>query len=136
MGIDRMRRRSIFGVSVAIVFALEIGCYVLRVPDLPVSGASHLISRAPEFNRYARLLKVERLDHLKDSEDSVSYGLFTFVYLNSPPEKQMKAWADFRYWDREWHLNEFDYGCNHSALYPELRQTDCHTVQIYNPPPR
>jgi hypothetical protein len=132
-----MRRCSIFGVFIAIAFAFDIGCDILRIPDLTVSEASHLISRAPEFNRYARLLQVERLDHLKDSMDSVSYGLFSFVYLNSPPDaKHMKGWADFRYWDREWHLNAFDYGCNHSALYPELRATDCHSVQVYNPPPR
>jgi len=69
--------------------------------------------------------------------DSVSYGLFTFVHLNSaldaPP---IKGWADFRYWDGEWHLNEFDYGCNHSGLDPTMQATDCHSVQVYNPPPK
>jgi hypothetical protein len=135
MEFDRVRRLPILGVSVAIASGLGIGCYVLRVPDLTVSWASDLISRAPEFNRYARLLKVERVDHLKDSLDSVSYGLFTFAYLDSPSDvPPIKAWADFRYWDREWHLNEFDYGCDHRGLDPGMLPTDCHIVHCYNPP--
>lgn len=111
--------------------------YLTRIPDLDRSEAAKIISRAPEFNRYARLLHVERVDHLKDSLDSVSYGFFTFAYLNSPSDAPpIKAWADFRYWDREWHFNQFDYGCNHSALDNGMRATDCHTVDVYNPPPK
>jgi hypothetical protein len=67
--------------------------------------------------------------------DSVSYGFFTFEYLNSlqnaPP---IKGWADFRYWDGKWQLNQFDYGCDHSALDSTMRVTDCHLVDVYNPP--
>lgn len=121
----------------AVAFALGVGCDIVRIPDLAVSDAATLISRAPEFNRYARLTRVERVDHLKDSMASVSYGLFTFVQLDSPSTAaSIKGWADFRYWDREWHLNQFDYGCDHSALDPEMRAADCHTVNCYNPPPR
>jgi hypothetical protein len=110
--------------------------YFTRIPDLPKSQASKIISRTPEFNRYARLLSVERIDHLKDSLDSVSYGLFTFVYLNSTPDAPpVKGWADFRYWDREWHLTQFDYGCDHRALDSTMRASDCHSVDVYNPPP-
>ena len=57
--------------------------YFSRIPDLPRSEAAQIISRTPEFNRYARLLNVEGVDHLKNSMDSVLYGLFTFVHLNS-----------------------------------------------------
>jgi hypothetical protein len=111
--------------------------YLTRIPDLPRFDAAKIISRAPEFNRYARLLNIERVDHLKDSMDSVSYGIFTFVTLNPPSDAPpIKAWADFRYWDREWHLNQFDYGCNHSALDSGMQATDCHSVDVYNPPPK
>lgn len=128
----------VFGFVVTTVFALGAGCDITRTPDLTVSEAAKLISRAPEFYRYARLTRVERVDHLKDSMDSVSYGLFTFVQLASPSTAAVpiKGWADFRYWDREWHLNQFDYGCDHSALDPAMRAADCHIVNCYNPSPR
>src|SRR5215472_3994868 len=32
------------------------------------------------------VFNVERVDQLKESMDSVSYGLFTFVHLNSAPD--------------------------------------------------
>jgi len=60
--------------------------YLTRIPELARSEAAEIISRTPEFNRYARLLNVERVDHLKDSMDSVSYVLFTFAHLNSAPD--------------------------------------------------
>jgi hypothetical protein len=127
----------VIGFAVAVAFALGVGCDIGRPPDLTASEAAKLISRASEFNRYARLITVERVNHLKDSMDSVSYGLFTFVQLDSPTTgATIKGWADFRYWDREWHLNEFDYGCDHSALDPEMRTADCHIVHCYNPPPK
>ena len=120
--------------SLAVVCALGISCDTIRIPDLTASEGAVLISRAPEFNRYARLLKVERVDHLKDSMNSMSYGLFTFVHLNSlPGAPPIKGWADFRYWDGKWYLNQFDYGCNHSGLDPTMRATDCHSVDVSNP---
>jgi hypothetical protein len=132
-----MHRPTLFGPAVAIAFAIAAGCSIVRIPDLTVSEATRLISRASEFNRYARVIKVERVDHLKDSMDSVSFGFFTFVQLDSPSTATpIKGWADFRYWDREWHLNQFDYGCDHSALKPGARAEECHIVDCYNPPPR
>ena len=67
----------------ALACAILASCMITRVPDLPVGEASKILSRAPEFNQYAKLLTVERVDHMKDSMDSVSYGHFTFLYLNS-----------------------------------------------------
>jgi hypothetical protein len=111
--------------------------YLTGIPDLPLPEAAKIISRAPEFNRYARLLNVERVDHLKDSMGSVSYALFTFLPLNSAPEAPpIKGWADFRYWGRGWHLNLFDYGCDHRGLDATTRATGCHRVDVYNPPPK
>ena len=63
---------SNFDGFLAVAGALGIGC-TIRIPDLTVLEASVLISRAPEFNRYARLLKVERVNHLGDSMNSVSF---------------------------------------------------------------
>jgi hypothetical protein len=49
----------------------------------------------------------------------------SFLYLNSPPDAPViKANAEFRYHERKWYLNGFDYGC----------PTDCHTVNIYDDP--
>jgi hypothetical protein len=110
--------------------------YLTRIPDLPRSEAAKIISNAPEFNRRARLLSVERVLHLKDSMDSVSYGLFTFIHLNSAPDTPpIKGWADFRYSDREWRLIQFDYGCNHRGLDATMQGTmDCQSVDVDNPP--
>ena len=127
--------RLFFSVGLVVVCATCTGCSIISVPDLTVPEASILISRTPEFNRYARLLNVRSVLHLKDSMDSVSYGLFTFVYLNSPPDTPpIKGWADFRYWEGKWQLNQFDYGCNHSGLDPAMQATDCHSVDVYKPP--
>lgn len=136
-----MPRLRLPAVFVALASAVCTTCWIFngifRIPDLSVLEASSLISRAPEFNRYSRLLKVERVDHLKHSMNSVSYGRFTFAYLNSAPKAPpIKGWADFRYWDRGWHLNQFDYGCDHSGLDPSMQATDCHFVDVYNFPPK
>ena len=101
--------------------------YATHIPDLSPIKAADLISRAPEFNRYARLVKVEHIFRLKKSMDSVSMGTFTFQHLNSPADAApIKANADFRYWDGTWHFNQFDYGC----------PSDCRTVDIDNGIPR
>ena len=107
-------------------------------PDLTPEVAAQLISKAPEFNRYARLVNVESLTRQADSlADCCYYGFFNFRYLNAPGEAPtIKAYADFRYWDGTWHLNTFDYGCDHSALTGGTTATDCHSVQCYNPPPK
>jgi hypothetical protein len=133
----RLRRFPISVPSVAVACALGISCGTIRIPDLTLTEASMLISRAPEFNQYARLRKVERVDHLRGSLDSVSYGLFTFLQFDSPSDAPLiKGWADFRYWDGKWHLAEFDYGCDHSGLDPTMRATNCHSVGVYNAPPK
>ena len=110
--------------------------YASRIPDLSRSEAAKIISHTPEFNRYARLSNVEPVLHLKESMDSVSCVLFTFVHLNSPPDAPpIKGWADFRYQDREWHLNQFDYGCDHAGLDATMvGGMDCHSVDVYNVP--
>jgi hypothetical protein len=130
--------RVVVGLVAVGVFGLGVGCNILGPPDISIRDAAKLISRAPEFNRYARLIGVGRVDHLKDSMDSVSYGYFTFVQTGPPAAAAAprKGWADFRYWDREWHLVEFDYGCDHEALDSDARLGECHSVQCYNPPPR
>jgi hypothetical protein len=101
------------------------GCFVARVPDISFSEAAEIISRAPEFNRYARLVKVERLDHWKDSMNSVTMGRFTFQYLNAPTDAALiEASVDFRYHEGKWWLGSFDYGC----------PSDCHFVNVYDGP--
>jgi hypothetical protein len=114
-------------LSLAFAVALVIGTatiyYAFHVPDLQQQRAADLLSRAPEFNRYARLGKVESLVHLKNSMDVVSTGTFTFVYLiSSGRQMPIKARADFRYWQHSWHLTSFDYAC----------PSDCHIVDIDN----
>src|SRR5437016_3785008 len=100
-------------------------------PDLTPQVAAQLISQAPEFNCCARLVNVESLTRQADSlADCCCYGFFNFRYLGAPADTPtIKACADFRYWDGTWHLNAFDYGCNHSALTRGTTATDCHSVQ-------
>ena len=98
-----MSRSHIGAASVALACGIALSCYMVRVPDLPLTEAAKIISRAPEFNRYARLAKVEAVDHMKPSMDSVSHGQFTFLYLNSPSDAPpIKAQADFRYIEGKW----------------------------------
>jgi hypothetical protein len=85
--------------------------YLTRIPDLPLSEAARIIAGTPEFNRLARLLNVQSVDHMKDSMDSVSYGNFTLAYLNSPPDSPpINGRAEFRYIQGKWYLNFFFYG--------------------------
>lgn len=110
-------------VAVGIVISTRSLYHSIHVPDLSRTEAASLISRAPEFNRYATLVSVEEPYHLKNSMDQMSMGDFTFRYKDaSVNEPTIQADADFRYWDGEWHLNEFSYGC----------PKECHTVDIDN----
>ncbi len=122
-----MRRWLSAAFVVVVLFGIPAWYSAIQVPDLPPSKAADLISRAPEFNVYSRLVKVEHIFHAKGSMECVSYGTFTFRYQNSPADAPpMRANADFRYWDGMWHLNQFDYGC----------PSDCHNVDVYNDPPK
>jgi hypothetical protein len=118
-------RRSHIAICVAMISVIAASCYIYRIPDLSSAAAADIVSRAPEFNRYARLVKVESVHHAKDSMDGVSFGKFTFLYLNSPSEASLiEATADFRYHEGKWYLNEFAYGC----------PADCHVVNVYDGP--
>jgi hypothetical protein len=120
-----MRQWLLASGGVAVLLGMVTGCRVFGPPDLSPREAADIISRAPEFNRYSRLVKVRSIDHLKDSMDSVSYGDFTFQYLNSPADAPpIEANADFRYLDRKWYLNGFDWGC----------PSDCHIVWVHDGP--
>jgi hypothetical protein len=112
-------------LAITVVVGLAAIYYSGYIPDLSEADGAGLISRAPEFNRYARLIKVENIFHYKHSMDSMSEGTFLFRYWNATAEAPpIKAKADFRYWDGSWHLNTFDYGC----------PSDCHSVQVDNGP--
>ena len=125
MELAQMGRLHLGVVCLSLACVIAASCYITRIPDLPSREAAKIISRAPEFNRYARLVNVERVDHMKDSMDSVSYAEFTFLYLNSPSDAPpIKAQADFRYIEGKWYLNGFHYGC----------PTDCHFVNICDGP--
>jgi len=126
--------RSLRFVVVCFLFVLE-ACG-LHSPDLTQQRASELISRAPEFNRYARLVEVQSLTRQADSlAYCCYYGFFTFRYLNAPAgSPPIKAYAGFAYWDDAWHFTQFDYGCDHSGLKGGTTLSDCHTVNCYNPP--
>ena len=119
LGCKQRRRGALFCV-------LSSGCSLLRPPDLPIADGAKIISAAPEFNRYAQLVKVERVHHLKGSMDTVSYGEFRFRYLDHPSDAPtIMAKADFRYIEGKWYLNEFFYGCP---------GTDCHIVNVVDGP--
>ncbi len=103
-------------------------CRTNHVPDLTVTEAAQIISGAPEFNRYARLLRVGRLNHPKDSMAFVTFGAFSFVYLNAPPDAvPIEARVEFYYHEARWYLSEFSY-----VGYEGPR--DFHTVNVYDGP--
>ena len=113
------------GWSCAIAAVLT-GCATHEtVPDLSRTQAARIISAAPEFNRYARLVEVSRLNHPTDSLNFDTTGGFSFVYLNSPADTQpIQASVEFQYHEGNWYLNQFWYGCPH----------DCRTVYVYDGP--
>jgi len=113
--------------TVAVVVGIAAIEYADYIPDLSLVNATQLISGAPECNRYARLVKMEDLFHFKDSMDGMTRGTFLFRYLNAEDDASpIKAKVEFQYWDGEWHLTRFDYGC----------PSDCHIVDVNNDPPK
>jgi hypothetical protein len=110
----------------------------LHSPDLTAQRASELISRAPEFNRYARLVDVESITRQAHSLAYCCYdGVLTFRYLDAPASSpSIKAYAAIGYWDDTWHLTEFDYGCDRSGLTGKFVLSDCRHVDCYNPAPK
>jgi hypothetical protein len=122
--VDLQGARILIVCIAAAILALIIG-YVGHAPDISLSDAAGIISRAPEFNRYARLVEVESIYPQKDSMAGVAFGKFTFLYLNAPINSPlMEADVDFRYHEGQWYLNQFDYGC----------PTDCHSVEVHDGP--
>jgi hypothetical protein len=120
-----MRRWTGLLPLLAVIYMGAALYHAAHVPDLPVSTAEDLIRRAPEFNRYARLIRVEDVQHLTGSLDHTSLGQFTFRYLNASTDMPpIRADVDFRYWRGKWHLNNFSYGC----------PSECHTVDVYKEP--
>jgi len=104
-------------VAVVVVGILAVCNIAIRTPDLSAATAADLISRAPEFNRYARLVKVQDITHGKDSMAFESFGSFTFRYANSPADvSPLKAWAEFQYRDGKWHFTQLWYG-QHSVTH-------------------
>lgn len=100
-------------------------CYANRVPDLSISEAASIISRAPEFNGYARLISVKSIYNQTGSMQGVCFGEFTFSYSNSPVGAPViDARVDFRYHGGKWYLNQFNYNCPH----------DCHIVDVFDGP--
>lgn len=121
---------------VAVLFVLLGGCGS-HSPDLTPQKASKIISRTPEFNHSERLISVVSVTRGADSTANSSYtGRFTFQHLDAPGSSlPIKAYAEFRYWDDEWHLLEFSYGCDHIGQ-PGTHLSDCRTVFCDNHPPR
>ncbi len=122
-----MRLHSASVLSVVIVLAVSASCRIIPIPDLSPAEAAEIIARAPEFNRYHRLVKVDSVYHAEGSADTVSVAQFSLLYLGDPPSAPlMKGKADFRYHEGRWYLNEFDFGC----------PTDCHIINVNDGPDR
>jgi len=95
------------------------------VSKLPVTEAERLISKAPEFGRYARLFRVESVHPGQGSLKRSADGQFYFNYLDAPSRSPViSARVHFAYWRGAWHLSNVDYGC----------PGDCHSVHVYNDP--
>ena len=105
-----LNRNQLTRISACVLLFL-VACNS-RSPDLTSEVAAVLISNAPEFNRYAKLVRVDSLTRQGDSlAECCCYGFFAFSYLNAPSDAPtIKAYADFRYWDGTWHFTGFDYG--------------------------
>lgn len=110
---------------VAIVWFVAAVWRADYVSNLPVSDAERLISQAPEFHRYARLIRVGSIYQGKDSMKRRADGNFSFNYLDRPGNSPaISGRAAFFYSRGAWYLGDFDYGC------PD----DCHSVQVYIEP--
>ena len=104
---------------------LAAGCDMTRPADLSKADAAKILSAAPEFNRYARLVKIVEVDRMKAELQNMSFAPFMFHYLNSPSDAApMEGKADFRYIKGQWYLDQFDYNC----------PVDCHIVYVHDGP--
>jgi hypothetical protein len=125
---DRYVAQLVTMACIVALFVLASQCDRRRIPELSKTEATEIISRAPEFNRYARLLTVDQLlDSNDDSMAGVTYGKFTFQYLGAPADAPLiRGDLDFRYQEGKWHLNGFTYDC----------PGKCKTVHVYDGPDR
>jgi len=99
----------LIGVPVAFVTFIVWMVYVPHTPELSAETAAHAISARPEFNRTRLIVNVSATMRCGDSLKDVCYNAeFTFAEHGSAAP--IKGWADFRYWDHDWHLSEFQYG--------------------------
>ena len=99
----------IYGILISLA---AFGCNTAPVPDLQPEEAAQIISHAPEFRRYARLLRVESVVHDKGSMYHFSFGEFKFAFLDSPSgTPPIQARVQFQYQEGKWYLEKFDYGC-------------------------
>ena len=99
----------VIGVPVAFVTFIVWMVSVPHTPELSAETAAHAISDRPEFNRTRSMVNVSATMRCRDSLKDVCYNAeFTFNERGSAT--QIKAFADFHYWDHDWHLNKFQYG--------------------------
>lgn len=86
-----MRRWMPWMVAFTVVYFVVADWVADHVPELTRAEAAALIGRAPEFHRYARLVRVR------------CFGEYSFQYRNAPAgAPTMEANARFADWDGAW----------------------------------
>jgi hypothetical protein len=99
--------------TVAALAALAM-CFALwaaspHSPDLRPNAAAALISARPEFNRYASVVAVSATTRGKESLNTCCYTA-DFSFRQNGATSVIPARADFRFYNKQWHLDHFSWG--------------------------
>ena len=118
VGSDENYNQSVRGI---LTMLATVACLALAVlgfgvwsasphsPDLRPDVAAELIAARPEFNRYATLVTVSQTIRGRDSLNTCCYTA-DFLFRQNGSTGSITGRADFRFYDRKWHLSSFRWG--------------------------
>lgn len=113
---------------ILVMIALDIGC---SGPPLTSSEAARVISQTAEFKSIRKLVNVESLTDTGEAMDHWDhccyFGEFTFEFLTRQPNiaagVPVHADAEFRYWEGQWHLQQFRYKSSGKVVIVDSEQS-------------
>src|SRR5579871_467971 len=83
-------RRAKVILPVVLLYFIVAFYYSGHLPDLPATKAADLVTHAPEFNVYARLVRVEDLHHLEGSQNGIAEATLFSSRQMPPAQRRLK----------------------------------------------
>jgi len=94
---------------VIVAFAGLVWVIAPHSPDLTPEQAKRIISATPEFNQSRAVVAVSETRRA-DGSAADSLYLVKFTFMSSDLMEPIAAYAEFQFWNRGWHLQQFSYG--------------------------